>query len=144
MPTVRDVLQGKGRKVHHIGGEASVRDALGVMADNNIGALVVLAEDHLVGIITERDYARKIVLKGRTSQGTLVREIMSTKVICTRLDQTVEECMAVMTDKSVRHLPVLDHKRLVGIVSIGDMVKAIIADQKFVIEQLAHYIHGVR
>ena len=144
MPTVRDVLQGKGRKVHHIGGEASVRDALGVMADNNIGALVVLAEDHLVGIITERDYARKIVLKGRTSQGTLVREIMSTKVFCTRLDQTVEECMAVMTDKSVRHLPVLDHKRLVGIVSIGDMVKAIIADQKFVIEQLAHYIHGVR
>ena len=144
MPTVRDVLEGKGREVHHIRAEASVRDALCMMADYNIGSLVVLDEDHLIGIITERDYARKIVLKGRTSLGTLVREIMSTTVVCARLDQSVEECMAVMTAKSVRHLPVLDHKRLVGIVSIGDMVKAIIADQKFMIEQLEHYIHGVR
>ena len=144
MTTVRDVLEVKGREVRHIRAEASVREALGLMADYNIGSLAVLDEDHLIGIITERDYARKIVLKGKTSAGTLVKEIMSPKVICARLEQSVEECMAVMTARSVRHLPVLDHKRLVGIVSIGDMVKAIIADQKFMIEQLEHYIHGVR
>ena len=144
MTTVRDVLEVKGREVRHIRAEASVREALGLMADYNIGSLAVLDEDHLIGIITERDYARKIVLKGKTSAGTLVKEIMSPKVICARLEQSVEECMAVMTARSVRHLPVLDHKRLVGIVSIGDMVKAIIADQRFTIEQLEHYIHGVR
>jgi CBS domain-containing protein len=138
------VLNEKGRRVHHIGPDASVRDALAIMADHEIGALVVLEGGHLVGIITERDYARKIVLKGRTSLATPVREIMSTQVICARLDQTVEECMAVMTAKAVRHLPVLDHKKLVGIVSIGDMVKCIIADQKFMIEQLEHYVQGGR
>jgi CBS domain-containing protein len=144
MPTVRHVLNEKGRSVHHIRPDASVRDALAMMAEHNVGALVVLDDDHLVGIVTERDYARKIALKGRTSLATLVREIMSTQVICARLDQTVDECMAVMTAKTVRHLPVLDHKKLVGIVSIGDMVKCIIADQKFTIEQLEHYFQGGR
>jgi CBS domain-containing protein len=106
--------------------------------------LVVLEDGKLVGIITERHYAREIVLKGRTSPGTLVRDIMSTKVIYARPDQSVEECMAVMTEKAVRHLPVLEGGRLVGIVSIGDMVKSVISDQKFIIEQLEHFIHGDR
>ena len=144
MPTVRHVLDEKGHGVHHIDPDASVLDALTIMAEHDVGALVVLNGGTLVGIITERDYARKIVLKGRTSLGTPVHEIMSTRVICARLDQTVEECMAVMTAKAVRHLPVLEHKELVGIVSIGDMVKCIIADQKFTIEQLEHYFQGGR
>lgn len=144
MPTVRHVLSEKGRDVHHIRPDASVFEALKTMAEHRIGALVVLDDGHLAGIITERDYARKIALLGRTSPGTLVSEIMSTRVICARQDQTVEECMAVMTAKAVRHLPVLEHKKVVGIVSIGDMVKSIIADQKFIIEQLEHYIQGGR
>ena len=144
MTTVRHVLDEKGRGVHHVHPDVSVFDALKIMAENQIGALVVLDGDNLVGIISERDYARKIVLKGRTSVGTTVREIMSTKVICARLDQTVKECMAVMTAKTVRHLPVLEHKKVVGIVSIGDMVKSIIADQQFTIDQLEHYIQGNR
>jgi CBS domain-containing protein len=144
MHTVRNVLDEKGHGVHHIHPDASVFDALTIMAEHDIGALVVLNGGNLVGIVTERDYARKIILKGRTSPGTSVREIMSTRVICARLDQTVEECMAVMTAKTVRHLPVLDHKELVGIVSIGDMVKCIIADQKFTIDQLEHYFQGGR
>ena len=144
MPTVRHVLDRKGHEVHHIHPDASVLDALRIMAEHQIGALAVLDDGHLTGIITERDYARKIVLKGRTSPGTLVREIMSTRVICARLDQTVEECMAVMTAKAVRHLPVLEHKKVVGIVSIAYMVKSVIADQKFIIEQLEHYIQGGR
>ena len=144
MPTVRHVLNDKGHSVHQIRPDASVRDALALMAEHDVGALVVLDGDNLVGIITERDYARKIVLKGRTSPTTTVSEIMSTRVICARLDQTVEECMAVMTERTVRHLPVLEHKKVVGIVSIGDMVKCIIDDQKFTIEQLEHYFQGGR
>jgi CBS domain-containing protein len=144
MPTVRQVLNEKGRGVHHIRPDASVRDALTMMAEHNVGALVVLDGARLVGIITERDYARKIVLKGRTSLATLVSEIMSTRLICASLDQTVEECMAIMTAKTVRHLPVVEHEKLVGIVSIGDMVKCIIADQRFTIEQLEHYFQGGR
>lgn len=144
MTTVREILIQKGRQVHHIHPDASVLDALKIMAERGIGALVVLDDGHLIGIITERHYAREVVLKGRTSVGTPVREIMSTRVVCARIEQTVEECMAVMTAKAVRHLPVLDHKKLVGIVSIGDMVKSVIADQKLTIEHLEHYIHGLR
>lgn len=144
MATVRDVLRQKGNVVHTIGPDASVRDAVRVMAERNIGALVVLEGSQLAGIITERDYARKIILKGRTSAGTLVREIMATRVVIACPDETVEECMAVMTVRTVRHLPVIENGQLVGIVSIGDMVKSIIADQKFIIEQLEHYIQGAR
>ncbi len=144
MPTIRHVLSGKGREVRHIHPDASVLDALKLMAERNIGALVVLDDETLVGIISERDYARKIVLKGKTSLGTPVRDIMSTRVVCATLDQSVEECLAVMTAKAVRHLPILEHKRLVGIVSIGDLVKCVIADQKFTIEQLEHYVQGGR
>ena len=139
------VLDQKGHHVHFIHPDASgVFDALKLMAENNIGSLVVLKDGKLVGVITERLYAREIVLKGRTSPGTLVRDIMSTKVIYARPDQSVEECMAVMTARAVRHLPVLEGGRLVGIVSIGDMVKSVIDDQKFMIEQLEHFIHGDR
>jgi CBS domain-containing protein len=144
MTTIKHVLDKKGHDVQFIHPDASVFDAIKLMAESDIGSLVVLDDDKLVGIITERHYAREIVLKGKTSSGTLVRDIMSKKVICTRPDQAVEECMAVMTARAVRHLPVLEHGRLVGIVSIGDMVNSIIADQKFVIEQLEHYIHGDR
>jgi CBS domain-containing protein len=144
MTTVKHVLDKKGTDVHFIHTGASVFDALKLMAENDIGSLVVLEDDKLVGIITERHYAREIVLKGKTSPGTLVRDIMSTKVVCVRPDQSVEECMAIMTARAVRHLPVLEHGRLVGIVSIGDMVKSVIGDQKFIIEQLEHYIHGDR
>ncbi len=144
MTIVKHVLDQKGQDVHFIHPDASVFDALKMMAENNIGSLVVLEDGKLVGIITERHYAREIVLKGRTSLGTLVRDIMSTKVIYARPDQSVEECMAVMTAKAVRHLPVLEGGRLVGIVSIGDMVKSVISDQKFIIEQLEHFIHGDR
>ena len=126
MTTVKHVLDQKGHHVHFIHPDASVFDALKMMAENNIGSLVVLEDGKLVGVITERHYAREIVLKGRTSPGTLVRDIMSTKVIYTRPDQSVEECMAVMTARAVRHLPVLEGGRLVGIVSIGDMVKSVI------------------
>jgi CBS domain-containing protein len=144
MSTIRHVLDKKGHDVHCIHPDASVFDALRLMAELNIGSLVVLADDHLVGIMTERHYAREIVLKGKTSRGTLVRDIMSTRVDCARPDQSVEECMAIMTARAVRHLPVLEHGRLVGIVSIGDMVNSVIDDQKFTIEQLEHYIYGDR
>lgn len=144
MTTVRHVLDQKGHDVHIIHPDATVFDALRLMSERNIGALVVLEADKLVGIITERHYAREIVLKGRTSPRTLVRDIMSTKLVCARPDQSVEECMAQMTTKVVRHLPVLEHGRLAGIISIGDLVKSIIGDQKFIIEQLEHYIHGHR
>ena len=144
MTTVKHVLDQKGHHVHFIHPDASVFDALKMMAENNIGSLVVLEDGKLVGVITERHYAREIILKGRTSPGTLVRDIMSTKVIYTQPDQSVEKCMAVMTARAVRHLPVLEGGRLVGIVSIGDMVKSVIDDQKFIIEQLEHFIHGDR
>jgi CBS domain-containing protein len=122
MTTVKHVLDKKGRDVHTIHPDASVFDALKRMAENDIGSLVVLEGDKLVGIITERHYSREIALKGRTSPGTLVRDIMSTRVSFARPEHSVEECMAVMTAQAVRHLPVLEHNRVVGIVSIGDKV----------------------
>ena len=140
MATVKQLLDQKGDEVLSIGPDESVFDAIKKMADNNIGSLVVTEGEKLVGIITERHYARNVFLKGKSSPETTVREIMSTHVVCARPEQSVEECMAVMTDKAVRHLPVLEKKQLIGVVSIGDLVKNIISDQKFVIEQLEHYI----
>lgn len=142
MTTVQQLLNEKGREVLSIGPEDSVYDAIKKMADNNVGALVVLEQGRLVGIFTERHYARNVFLKGRSSPKTTIREIMSTRVVCARPEQTVEECMAVMTDRAVRHLPVLEKKELVGIVSMGDLVKNIISNQKFIIDQLVHYISG--
>lgn len=130
------------REVLSIGPDNSVLDAIRMMADHNVGSLVVLDDETLVGIVTERHYARNVFLEGRSSPKTTVAEIMSRRVVCARPEQTVEQCMAVMTDRAVRHLPVLDSKRVVGIVSIGDLVKNIISNQKFTISQLEHYISG--
>lgn len=141
--SIRDILQSKGRDVVSVTPSTSVFDALQKMAEANVGALLVMANDELVGIVSERDYARKVALKGRASPDTPVSAIMSTRVIWARPDQTVEECMGIMTRKTIRHLPVLDDDdKVVGIVSIGDLVKAIIGEQQFVIQQLENYIHG--
>ncbi len=142
MATVRQILDAKGHDVATIGPDATVYNAIKKLADENIGSLVVMDDGKIVGIVTERDYARNVILKGKASPTTLVRDIMSTRVVSVGLEHSVEECMAVMTDKAIRHLPVLESKRLVGMVSIGDLVKSIIGDQKFIIEQLEHYISG--
>jgi CBS domain-containing protein len=140
MVTIRQLLDQKGGKVCSIHPDATVFDAVAKMAENDVGSLIVSDTEPLIGIITERHYARNVVLKGKTSPATPVRESMERHVVTARPDQTVEECMALMTDKRVRHLPVMDGKTVVGIVSIGDLVKSIIGDQKFVIDQLEHYI----
>lgn len=140
MKTVRDILIVKGRDVWTVDLEATVFEALSRMAEKEVGALMVMDGAKLVGIISERDYARKIVLLGRTSPNTLVKEIMTSHVAYTHLDQSIEECMAIMTDKRIRHLPVIEEGKLVGVISIGDLVKSIISDQKFIIEQLERYI----
>ncbi len=142
MATVRQILDAKGHDVATIGPDATVYNAIKKLADENIGSLVVMDDEKIVGIVTERDYARNVILKGKASPTTLVKDIMSTRVVCVGPEQSVEECMALMTDKAIRHLPVLESKRLVGMVSIGDLVKSIIGDQKFIIEQLEHYISG--
>jgi CBS domain-containing protein len=142
MITIRQLLDQKGGDVVSIHPDATVFDAVAKMAENDIGSLVVIDRDGLAGIITERHYARNVVLKGKTSPAIPVREIMEKKVITVRPEQFVGECMALMTEKRVRHLPVMEGGKLVGIISIGDLVKSIISNQKFVIDQLEHYIHG--
>ncbi|WP_249779858.1 CBS domain-containing protein [Bradyrhizobium sediminis] len=142
MTSVRQLLDHKGRKIWSIHPDATVFDAVAKMAEKDVGSLLVMEDDKLVGIITERHYARNVVLKGKTSPATPVRDIMERRVVIARPEQTVEQCMALMSDKRVRHLPVFEGKKLVGIVSIGDLVKSIIGDQKFTIDQLVHYIHG--
>ena len=142
MKTVADLLRDKGNEVYSVDSDVSVFDAIKQMADRQVGSLLVMEQEKLVGIFTERHYARRVVLEGKSSPEIPVRDIMEKRVVCVTPEKTIEECMAIMTDKRVRHLPVLDHKKLVGIVSIGDLVKYIIADQKFTIEQLEHYIHG--
>lgn len=142
MKTVRDILEVKGHNVWRVPFEATVLDALQLMAAKEVGALVVVDGPKPVGIISERDYARKVILHNRTSPTTLVKEIMTSHIVYTHPDQPIEECMAIVTDKRIRHLPVMEEGKLVGIISIGDLVKAIIADQKFMIEQLERYIRG--
>jgi CBS domain-containing protein len=142
MKTVQSLLQVKGNAVWTIAPNASVFEALKLMADKNVGALLVLEGGELAGVISERDYARKVVLRGRSSVDTPVRDIMTADVISVRPDQTVEECMALMTDRRIRHLPVVADGRLIGVISIGDVVKSIITDQGFMIEQLTSYIVG--
>lgn len=144
MTSVAQILKSKADKaVHTINLSASVFDAVKLMADKNIGALVVVEDEKVVGVITERDYARKVVLMARASKDTPVRDIMTSKVIYVRPSQGSEECMALMTENRLRHLPVLDKGgKLVGLVSIGDLVKDVISEQKFMIEQLEHYIAG--
>ena len=139
---IRHLLEQKDRKVWTIGPDATVLDAMAKMADKNIGSLVVMEGERLVGIITERHYSRSVVLKGKTSPTTLVREIMETNVIHVRPEQSVELCMTLMTDKRVRHLPVVEDTKVIGIVSIGDLLKYVISKKEFAIDQLEHYIQG--
>lgn len=142
MKPVRELLRIKGQEIWSVSPDTPVYDALELMAEKNVGALLVLEGDKLAGILSERDYARKVILKGKASKNTPAREIMSENVVCVTPKQSVAECMALMTDKHFRHLPVIEDGKLVGVISIGDVVKAIISEQKFVIEQLEHYIAG--
>jgi len=142
MISVKQILEKKGSQVWTISPNAMVFDALKLMADKGIGALVVMGGDNIVGIISERDYARKIIIQGKFSKDTLVREIMTTQVYGVRLETTTEECMTIMTDKRIRHLPVCKDGKLIGIVSIGDIVKSIIIEQKITIDHLENYIMG--
>jgi CBS domain-containing protein len=140
MSTVRDVLDGKGSQIWSVEPDSSVLDALGLMAEKDIGGVLVLERGKPVGIFTERDYARQVILKGKASKDTPVREVMTGRVIFVGPNQTIEECMALMTDKRIRHLPVLDSGALLGILSIGDVVKAVISEKEFLIHQLENYI----
>jgi len=138
--TVRDVLRSKGGQTFSVDADATVFTALEKMAKENVGALLVINGGSLIGMLSERDYARKVILKGLSSPQTKVREIMTDTVYYARPEQTVEECLAVITEKRCRHLPVLENDQLVGLVSIGDLVKASIAEKEFIIEQLENYI----
>jgi CBS domain-containing protein len=140
MTTVRHILDQKGHQVWALRPGDTVYDAIKMMADKDVGALVVLDGSKMVGIVSERDYARNCFLKGRASPQTLVAEIMERNVVCVKPDKSIEECLAIMSARRVRHLPVINDGELLGIVSIGDLVKSIISDREFVIEQLEHYI----
>jgi CBS domain-containing protein len=142
MNTVRDILRSKGSEVWSVRPDATLFEALEKMAEKNVGALLVMEGEEVVGIVSERDYARKIILKGRGSKETRVREIMTQDTLYVDPDYRVEECMALMTDGHVRHLPVIEEDRVIGIISIGDVVKEIISEKQFVIEQLEKYIKG--
>ncbi len=142
MITVKGILDQKGHKAWTIAPEAKVLEALELMANKGVGALFVVDKDDVVGVISERDYARKIILMGRHSQDTPVQDIMTKELYGVHHETTAEECMALMTDKHIRHLPVCQEGRLVGVVSIGDVVKAIISEQKVTIENLENYIMG--
>ncbi|WP_153800583.1 CBS domain-containing protein [Foetidibacter luteolus] len=142
MGTVKNILQTKGSAVFSISPDSSVYDALEELEDKNLGSLVVTEKGKLVGVFTERDYARKVILKGRSSKETLVREIMSNAPIFVRPDNTIEDCMQLMTVKHIRHLPVLENDELIGVISIGDIVGYIIHEKDFIIENLEHYIMG--
>ena len=142
MTSVAHLLHAKGHDVWSIPPDASVYEAIKLMADKGVGALLVMEGQRLVGIVSERDYARKVILQGKSSRDTPVREIMTDKVFYVRPDQTVEDCMALMTAQRIRHLPVLDDDRVIGVVSIGDLVRAVISEQEVRIQQLEQYIMG--
>ena len=145
MTTVAEILKSKADPtVYTVGAEVSVFEALGLMAQKNIGALVVVEHGQVVGMLTERDYARKVALMARVSRDTPLRVIMTRPVMYVHPRHTSEECMALMTENRLRHLPVMDGGKLIGLISIGDLVKDIISEQKFIIEQLEHYISGDR
>lgn len=141
MKTLKQLLEAKGREVHTVAPEARVFDALKLMADKSVGALIVTEGGRIAGVISERDYARKVILLGKSSHDLQVRDIMTSKVITVHPGQTVEECMALMTEKRIRHLPVTEGERLIGVLSIGDLVKEVIAEQQQTIRQLESYIH---
>lgn len=140
MALVKQILDSKGRDIWYVSSSDSVFDVIKMMAEKGVGALLVMDDDRLVGIVSERDYARKVILKGRSSEQTSVSDIMTREVISAEPGQSVKECMSMMTEKRIRHLPVLTDGKVEGVLSIGDLVKSIIADQQFKIEQLENYI----
>lgn len=142
MKTVSQLLQAKNGKVWSVTPESSVFDALKLMAEKNVGALLVMSDRKLQGVLSERDYARKVILLGKSSHDLAVSEIMSDKVVCVGPQQTVDECMALMSGKRIRHLPVLEDGKVIGVLSIGDLVKEVIAEQQLTIQQLESYIHS--
>lgn len=142
MKTIKDLIKVKGHQVWSIEPIATVYEAIELMADKEVGALMVVEGTKLVGVISERDYTRKVMLKGRSSKETKVMEIMTKRVMYAQPEQSVEECMALMTEKRVRHLPIMDGDQLLGVVSIGDLVKSIIEEQRFTIDLLERYISG--
>ena len=144
MITVRHILEGKGGQIWSVSPDTTVYDALKLMAEKNLGAVLVLSGNKLMGIFSERDYARKIILKGKSSRETAVEEIMTPDVVTVEARNSIEECMGLMTNKRIRHLPVIENEKIVGVVSIGDIVKAIISEQEYTIKQLENYITGTR
>ena len=142
MKLIKHLLDRKGRDIISVKPEISVLDAIRLMAEEGIGSLVVMEDQELLGIMSERDYARKVIIKGRSSESTAVSEIMTANVFTTSSSETVNDCMSVMTEKKIRHLPVVEDNVVIGMISIGDLVEAIIADQQEEIEQLEHYISG--
>ncbi len=142
MKNVSHLLSAKGQEIWSLTPDATVYEAIDQMAQKRVGALLVMDGERLLGIVSERDYARKVILEGKSSRETKVREIMSHPVVCARPELTVEETMAIMTEKHVRHLPVVVEERVVGVISIGDVVRGIIDEKEFLIHQLENYIHG--
>lgn len=142
MQLVREILDSKGRECWSVAPETSVYEAIRIMVEKEIGSVLVVAGDEIKGLVTERDYARKVGLELAPSPDIAVEQIMTTHVLCTRPDQPIDECMALMTEKRVRHLPVVVDGKIIGVVSIGDLVKAVISEQQFIIEQLENYIAG--
>ena len=142
MKLIKHLLDRKGRDIISVKPEISVLDAIRLMAEKGIGSLVVMEDQELLGIMSERDYARKVIIKGRSSKSTAVSEIMTVNVFTTSSSETVNDCMGVMTEKKIRHLPVVEDNVVIGMISIGDLVEAIISDQQEEIEQLEHYISG--
>lgn len=141
MATASQLLKHKGRLIYSVPPEAPVLEAVKEMAEHGVGALLVMKHDKLLGVVSERDYARKVILKGRSSNETPVSQIMSSPVLTVRADQSVNECMRLMTENRVRHLPVIENERVIGVLSIGDLVRAVLAEQAQTIEQLENYIH---
>ena len=144
MITVGHVLQEKGNRIWSVSSDTTVYDALTLMAENNLGAVLVMDGARIAGMFSERDYARKVILEGKSSKETPVKEIMTKDVLFVRPDHSIEDCMALMTDKRTRHFPVMEGEQLVGVISIGDVVKAIISEHQFVIKQRENYITGGR
>lgn len=139
---IKEILSGKGSEIWAVTPDATVYEAIEMMATKGVGALAVKSGERLAGIVSERDYARKVILKGKSSRETRVEEIMTTNVVCVSDDRKVDECLALMTEKRIRHLPVVDGEKLLGMISVGDLVKATIKEQSFTIEQLESYIRG--
>lgn len=142
MTVVAQLLKHKGDTIYSVDPEAPVLEAIRLMAEYGIGALLVMQGHRLIGVVSERDYARKVILKGRSSSETLVRQIMSSPVLTVRPDQSVRECMQLVTDRRIRHLPVVEGERVVGVLSIGDLVRAVLEEQQKTIEELEQYIRG--